>query len=582
MPYLPALPPAEDLAELPAIERNVSPERWAEAVEAAKEYILEGDIFQVVLSQRFDLVDAIDPLSVYRVLRLVNPSPYMYFLHHPEATVVGSSPEALVQVRDKRVVGRPIAGTRRRGRTEEHDRRMAAELVEHPKERAEHVMLVDLARNDIGRVVRFGTERVEELMTLERYSHVMHMTSQVAGELADDKTPIDVLARHVPGGNGQRRAQGAGDGDHRRARTDQAGAVRRGRRLRRLLRQSRHRDRDPDDVLAQWQGHAAGRSGHRRRFGAQRRRPGMPEQGVGVAHRSSRRAEIVRAVMTNAQHPFLAPVDRDLVVVAGPDATSFLQSLVSQDLDAVAVGGSTHSLLLQPQGKLVVDFYAHRAAADEWWCVCEGGFGETLAAGLKRFKIRVKVDIELRPTRAVALRDADVPLPTGGVTAIPVEWDGRAAYDILGSADALTALTAQLGVPEVGADDYEEARIEAGVPRLGADVDERTIPQEAGLERTAVSFTKGCFLGQELVCRIDTRGHVNRNLRRLRFPASLPVAVEPGGEVTVDGRAVGTITSRAGSVALAMLRREVEPGTDVDVAGAAAPARVEQLSARSG
>jgi len=198
--YEPALPPSEDLGELPAVRRNFSSDGWAAAVEAAKEHILEGDIFQVVLSQRFDLVDPVDPLDVYRVLRLVNPSPYMYFIRHPEATVVGSSPEALVQVLNGRVVSRPIAGTRRRGRNEEHDRRMEAELVEHPKERAEHVMLVDLARNDVGRVVRFGTEHVEELMTLERYSHVMHMTSQVAGELAEGKSPSDVLRATFPAG----------------------------------------------------------------------------------------------------------------------------------------------------------------------------------------------------------------------------------------------------------------------------------------------------------------------------------------------------------------------------------------------
>ena len=117
-----------------------------------------------------------------------------------EATIVGSSPEAHVQVRDGRVVSRPIAGTRRRGRDPEHDRRMEAELVEHPKERAEHVMLVDLARNDLGRVVRFGTEQVEELMTLERFSHVMHLTSQVAGELAEGRTAVDVLRATFPAG----------------------------------------------------------------------------------------------------------------------------------------------------------------------------------------------------------------------------------------------------------------------------------------------------------------------------------------------------------------------------------------------
>jgi anthranilate synthase component I len=198
--YLPAVPPVEDLGELPEVRRNFTGDAWAAAVEAAKEHILEGDIFQVVLSQRFDLVEPVDPLALYRVLRLVNPSPYMYVLQHPEATVVGSSPEALVQVRDSRVISRPIAGTRRRGRNEEHDRRMEAELVEHPKERAEHVMLVDLARNDLGRVVRYGTELVEELMILERYSHVMHMTSQVSGDLTDGKGPIDVLRATFPAG----------------------------------------------------------------------------------------------------------------------------------------------------------------------------------------------------------------------------------------------------------------------------------------------------------------------------------------------------------------------------------------------
>ena len=138
---------------------------------------------------------------MYRVLRLVNPSPYMYFLRHPEATIVGSSPEPMVQVLDGRVISRPIAGTRRRGRTDEHDRRMAAELVEDPKERAEHVMLVDLARNDVGRVVRFGTEQVEELMTLERYSHVMHLTSQVVGRARRRQVgPVDVLRATFPAG----------------------------------------------------------------------------------------------------------------------------------------------------------------------------------------------------------------------------------------------------------------------------------------------------------------------------------------------------------------------------------------------
>jgi anthranilate synthase component 1 len=153
-----------------------------------------------VLSQRFDFPLEADPFDTYRVLRQVNPSPYMYFVRQPEVTLVGASPEPMVQLLDGRVISRPIAGTRRRGRTEEEDRRLGAELREHPKEIAEHIMLVDLARNDVGRVVRFGSEQVDELLTLERYSHVFHLTSQVSGELADGRTPVDVLRATLPAG----------------------------------------------------------------------------------------------------------------------------------------------------------------------------------------------------------------------------------------------------------------------------------------------------------------------------------------------------------------------------------------------
>jgi len=178
----------------------MSPATFHGAVEAAREHILAGDIFQVVLAQRFDLEGDYDPFDVYRVLRQVNPSPYMYLVRVEDVTLVGSSPEPMVQVLDGRVISRPIAGTRWRGRTEEHDRKMAAELSENPKERAEHVMLVDLARNDVGRVVRYGTEQVDELMTLERYSHVMHLTSEVSGELAAGKNAVDVLRATFPAG----------------------------------------------------------------------------------------------------------------------------------------------------------------------------------------------------------------------------------------------------------------------------------------------------------------------------------------------------------------------------------------------
>ncbi len=255
---------------------------------------------------------------------------------------------------------------------------------------------------------------------------------------------------------------------------------------------------------------------------------------------------------------FQARVERDLVVVEGPDATSFLQSLVSQDLDALAVGESGHSLLLQPQGKLLVDFYAVHVAADEWWCVCERGFGEGLATGLNRFKIRVKAEVREIPVAALALRGVQ-PDVGPDVLLVPVDWGGVLAVDAIGPETAIAALSDAVDVPLIDGDAYERARIEAGVPRQGFDTDERTIPQEAGLE-VAVSFTKGCFVGQELVCRIDTRGRVNRHLRRLRARTG---SLAPGAKVAYDGRDIGEVTSAGGAVALAMLRREVEPGAQV-------------------
>jgi anthranilate synthase component 1 len=183
------------------VDRSMSDTLYEDAVRAAKEHVTAGDIFQVVLSQRYDL-EALgaDPFDVYRVLRLVNPSPYLYFLRFPEVTVVGASPEPMVRLRDGTVVSRPIAGSRRRGATAEEDGRLEGELVEDPKEVAEHVMLVDLARNDVGRVVSFGTEVVDEMMVVERYSHIMHLTSQVSGRLAPGKGPIDVLRATLPAG----------------------------------------------------------------------------------------------------------------------------------------------------------------------------------------------------------------------------------------------------------------------------------------------------------------------------------------------------------------------------------------------
>ena len=196
----PPVEPPEAGEASPVVQSTMRNGIYQQAVEVAKEHILAGDIFQVVLAQRYDIDLQADPFDFYRVLRQINPSPYMYFLRHPDCTIAGSSPEPMVQVLGRTVISRPIAGTRRRGRNDDDDRKMAGELRENPKEVAEHIMLVDLARNDVGRVAAFGTVHVDELMTLERYSHVMHLTSQVSGQLVDGKTPIDVLRATLPAG----------------------------------------------------------------------------------------------------------------------------------------------------------------------------------------------------------------------------------------------------------------------------------------------------------------------------------------------------------------------------------------------
>src|SRR5882672_8111118 len=191
--------------ELPPVEVELPPstmrrEKFEAAVEAAREYIAAGDIFQVVIAQRFSAPITADPFEVYRVLRLVNPSPYMFYLRHPDITLIGSSPEPLIKVQQGHVTQRPIAGSRPRGATDEEDVALAEELVSDEKERAEHVMLVDLARNDVGRVSTWGSVRVEELMVVERYSHIMHMVSQVSGELAAGRTALDALYASFPAG----------------------------------------------------------------------------------------------------------------------------------------------------------------------------------------------------------------------------------------------------------------------------------------------------------------------------------------------------------------------------------------------
>ncbi|HTP63828.1 MAG TPA: anthranilate synthase component I [Geobacteraceae bacterium] len=179
---------------------NMSREEFEKAVVSAKEYVKAGDIIQVVLSQRFSGELTVDPFDIYRVLRTLNPSPYMFFLRLDDTLVVGASPEVMVRKEGAKAELRPIAGTRPRGATPDEDERLEEELLADPKERAEHVMLVDLGRNDLGRVCRIGTVRVSELMVVERYSHVMHIVSNVQGELEEGKDAFDVVRATFPAG----------------------------------------------------------------------------------------------------------------------------------------------------------------------------------------------------------------------------------------------------------------------------------------------------------------------------------------------------------------------------------------------
>ncbi len=182
------------------IVSNFTKEDFLSAVRKSKEYVMAGDIVQVVLSQRFEREAACHPFDIYRALRVVNPSPYMYYLDIGDARIVGSSPEILVRFEDGKIVLRPIAGTRKRGETESADRALEDELRKDPKEVAEHIMLVDLGRNDVGRVATIGSVKVTELMKVERYSHVMHLVSNVEGDLKEGLDAFDVLAACFPAG----------------------------------------------------------------------------------------------------------------------------------------------------------------------------------------------------------------------------------------------------------------------------------------------------------------------------------------------------------------------------------------------
>src|SRR5215217_4964133 len=218
--------------EPPSFTSNLGSDGYAAAVERAKEYIRAGDVYQVVPSQRWSAHCPVDAFSIYRGLRAINPSPYMYFLDFEDFEIAGASPEALVTVTGRTVRQRPIAGTRPRADSVEQDLERGRELLADPKERAEHVMLVDLGRNDLGRVCEYGSVSVDELMVVETYSHVLHIVSQVSGRLREGVSAMDALRASRP--------EGPRDADHRRARAHPPRPVRGRGRLPELQRRPRH------------------------------------------------------------------------------------------------------------------------------------------------------------------------------------------------------------------------------------------------------------------------------------------------------------------------------------------------------
>ncbi len=273
--------------------------------------------------------------------------------------------------------------------------------------------------------------------------------------------------------------------------------------------------------------------------------------------------------------------DRGLVVVEGPDARTFLQNLLSQDVLRVPVGEWTHTLLLTPQGKLDVDIRLYRAGEDELWLDTEPGYGERLAASLNRYRIRVKADVADRSEEfgclSVLTGDGDVARPHARGAAV-LDIARPRGFDVIGPQRAVDEARGDAEV--ASADEYEAVRIDEGVPRQGLDLDDRTIAQEAFLDVDAVSFTKGCFIGQELVCRIDTRGHVNRFLRRVE----LVDGPEPprGAELVTDaGKVVGSLTSVTPAgfpwLALGYARGEVEPPAELTARWDDGEARVRLL-----
>lgn len=199
-PYIPKPKQNNTRRTVSKPKSNITKSEFCKNVEKAKEYIKNGDIFQVVLSQRFETENYSDPFNAYRAIRVINPSPYMYYLKFDDCQIAGASPEMLVRVENGNIYNSPIAGSRPRGKTPEEDMQNELDLLADPKENAEHMMLVDLGRNDVGKVSEFGSVKVTRLRYIQRFSHIMHMTSDVTGKLRSDKSPFDALMSVLPAG----------------------------------------------------------------------------------------------------------------------------------------------------------------------------------------------------------------------------------------------------------------------------------------------------------------------------------------------------------------------------------------------
>ncbi len=284
---------------------NFTKAEYEAVVRRCQEFIKAGDIFQVVPSQRFAVETHADPFDIYRVLRVVNPSPFLFYLPYESFSLIGCSPEILVRVEDGLVTIRPLAGTRRRGVDSAEDEALAEELLADPKERAEHIMLVDLGRNDVGRVADYQTVELSDVMKVERYSHVMHITSNVTGKLRKGQTAFDALRAGLARRHGLGCAEGPRDADHRHGRAPEARALRRGRWIHRLHRKHGYVHRAADAGASRANGvYPGGRRGGLRQRPVRRVR-GDSQQGARVAEGDRDRRE--RAAPLEAFHSQVAP-----------------------------------------------------------------------------------------------------------------------------------------------------------------------------------------------------------------------------------------------------------------------------------